>query len=560
MFKFFPAALFFLLANFAAPARAEMPALLFTAIPYQDEATLAQRFGRLATYLQDKLGIQVIYVPARSYPRAVKAFVENDVQLAYFGGYTGLQARQAAPGSEAIVQTVRDANFKSYIIANVSAGISPSGNFPFEIQGKTFTFGAPDSTSGFLMPEYFIRQRFGKGPREVFSRVGFSGDHASTLKLVQSGDAAVGALDFAVYESKKKAGEVDESKVKVIWESPTFPDYQFSIRGDVDETFGTGFKERVRQAFLDLNDKEVLRFFNDSKFIPANNNQYKPVEDVARLAEETVRSAAALRIIAVARPPLTNAQDKDGGVALKILTGAFRALGVPVSLQWAYSERPLLDSLANKTADVGLFWQTPDCIRPKSAMEAELCDDGILTDPLMQTAIAVITPSAMPLDPNGPDAARTRILCAPDSQTIPDEAVEAIPWIKAATDRTRRPKFKAASVKTLRPKSLIDCLAAVGRHDADALIALEPEARLALERLQLSQFFKVSQYGVTSGLHAVVSNDNPRQTQLLQTVNEALAKFKSSGAYSAVTAAPPTKLTGASAKQPQRVSGPSRAR
>ena len=562
MLKFFLAALFFVLSSFVAPARAETPTLLFTAIPYQDEATLSQRFGRLAAYLQDKLGIQVAYVPARSYPRAVKAFVENDVQLAYFGGYTGVQARQAVPGSEAIAQTVRDARFKSYFIANVSAGVSPSGNLPPQVRGKTFTFGAPDSTSGFLMPEYFIRQQFGKGPKEVFSQVGFSGGHAATLKLVQSGDVAVGVMDFAVYEAQKKAGEVDESKVKVVWESPVFPDYQFSIRGDVDETFGNGFKGKVKQALLDLDDKEILRFFNDSKLIPANNEQYKPVEDVMRLAEETARSTAATRIVAVARPPLTNAQEKDGGVALKILTGALKAAGVPVSLQWAYSERALLDNLTSKTADVGLFWHTPNCVRPKSVMEAELCDDDALTDPLMQAVIAVVTRPDMPLDPGGPNAAaQTPTLCVPESQTIPDEAVAAIPWIKAASVKTSGPKTKAASVKTLRPKTPVDCLAAVGRHEADALIAVEPEARLTLEKLKLSQFFRISQVpGITSGVHAVVSNDNPRQTQFLQTINEALAKFKSSGAYAAMMAPPPTKLTGASVKQPSQASGPSRAR
>jgi phosphonate transport system substrate-binding protein len=297
MLKCFSTALFVILSNFVtpacltpafvAPAHAETPTLMFTAMPDQDEATLSQRFGRLATYLQGKLGIQVKYVPARSYYRAVKAFIENDVQFAWLGGYTGLQARRAVPGSEAIVQTTLDASFKSYFIANASTGLSPSGTLPFQIRGKTFTFGAPDSTAGRLMPEYFIRQRFGMAPKEVFSRFGFSGDHVATLKLVQSGECDVGAIDFMVYEARKKAGEVDESKVKVIWESPVFPNNQFSIRGDVDETFGKGFKDKVKHALLDLNDKEILKFFDGSKFIPASNEQYKPIEEVARLAKLT---------------------------------------------------------------------------------------------------------------------------------------------------------------------------------------------------------------------------------------------------------------------------------
>jgi ABC-type amino acid transport substrate-binding protein len=223
-----------------------------------------------------------------------------------------------------------------------------------------------------------------------------------------------------------------------------------------------------------------------------------------------------------------------------------------VSLRWAYSERALLDGLvAGKTADVGLFWQTPHCIRPQSAMEAELCDDAALTDPLMQAVIAVITRPDMPLDPNEPDAAQTRTVCVPESQTIPDEAVAAIPWIKDASIKTLPQKTKAASIKTLRPKALVDCLAAVGRNEADALIALEPEARFTIEKLKLSQFFRISLApSIKSGLHAVVSNDNLRQTQLLQTINEALAKFRSSEAHSAVTASPLTELTGASVKRP----------
>jgi phosphonate transport system substrate-binding protein len=287
MLKVIPAALYLAVAGFAVAPHAEAQTLMFTAQPDQDEATLAKRFGLLAGYLQSKLGVKVQYVPARSYRGAVKAFTQNDVQLAWLGGYTGLQARQSVPGSEAIVQTVQDASFKSYFIANVSAGINRSPDFPLQARGKTFTFGAPDSTSGRIMPEYFIRKRFGAGPKEVFSRVGFSGDHAATLKLVQSGECDIGAIDFIVYEAKKKAGEVDESKVKIIWESPGYPNNQFSIRGDVDKTFGNGFGVKIKQAILALDDPEILAFFGGSQFIPADNAQYRPIEEVVGLAKLT---------------------------------------------------------------------------------------------------------------------------------------------------------------------------------------------------------------------------------------------------------------------------------
>jgi len=265
-----------------AHAIAQSPTFVFTAIPDQDETRLVERFSRFAKYLEAKLSVPVKYVPVKTYPAAVTAFINNDVQLAWFGGFTGVQARHAVPGSEAIAQGAEDVNFKSYFIASRETGLKLSKDFPAGIQGRTFLFGSRSSTSGRVMPEYFIRQHFpGKTPDEIFSRVGFSGDHSRTLQLVQSGAYQVGVLDYTVYEVEKKAGRVDESRVLVIWESPTFPDYQFTIRGDVDKQFGTGFKDRVRQAIVSLDDPEILGYFARSKFIPASNGQYAPIEQVA---------------------------------------------------------------------------------------------------------------------------------------------------------------------------------------------------------------------------------------------------------------------------------------
>jgi phosphonate transport system substrate-binding protein len=271
------------LAILVAPVSAQdKPTFVFTAIPDQDETRLIERFSRFAKYLEGKLDVAVKYVPVKSYPAAVTAFINGDVQMAWFGGFTGVQARRSVPGSEAIAQGTEDVAFKSYVVANAATGLKPSKEFPKEIAGKTFTFGSRASTSGRVMPEYFFRQHFGnKGPEEIFSRVGFSGDHSKTLQLVQSGAYEVGVLDYTVYEVEKKAGKVDETKVSVIWETPTYPDYQFTVRGDVDTRFGAGFKDKLKAAILAADDKEILGFFARSKFIPASNADYKPIEEVA---------------------------------------------------------------------------------------------------------------------------------------------------------------------------------------------------------------------------------------------------------------------------------------
>jgi phosphonate transport system substrate-binding protein len=215
-----------------AAAAQDRPALVFTAIPDQDETRLVERFSKVAEYLQSKLGVPVKYLPVKNYPATVAAFTANQVQLGWFGGFTGVQARRQVPGSEAIAQGAEDLAFKSFIIANAKTGLTRSPEFPRSIARKSFTFGSRASTSGRLMPEYFIRKEFGgRSPEEVFSRVGFSGDHSRTIQLVQSGAFEAGVLDYTVWTLDEQAGKVDHAQVRVIWETPTYPDYQWTVRG-----------------------------------------------------------------------------------------------------------------------------------------------------------------------------------------------------------------------------------------------------------------------------------------------------------------------------------------
>ena len=253
----------------------------FTAIPDQDESRLTERFGRIADYLSKQVGAEVKYIPVKSYPAAVAAFRNNQVQLAWFGGLTCVQARNRVPGSEAIAQGAEDTVFKTYFIAHSSTGLKNSAEFPAAIAGKSFTFGSKGSTSGRLMPEFFVREHFKKAPDAIFSRVGFSGDHSRTMTLVESGAYDIGVLNYTVWDDAVKQGTVDTSKVSVIWTSPTYPDYQWTIRGDVDAAWGKGFKQKVQQALLDMKDPQLLQAFPRTGFVPAQNSDYAPIEKTA---------------------------------------------------------------------------------------------------------------------------------------------------------------------------------------------------------------------------------------------------------------------------------------
>jgi len=258
------------------------PTFVFTAIPDQDETGLQQRFQIVADYLRQQLAVDVKYVPVKSYAAAVTAFRNNQVQLAWFGGLSGVRARARVPGSDALAQGVEDQAFRTYFIAHRSTGLEPSERFPAQIRDKTFTFGAKGSTSGRLMPEYYIREHFKALPGEVFSRVGFSGNHSRTIALVESGAYQVGAVNFQVWDEAVASGQVDTESVRRIWATPPYPDYQWTIRGDVDQRFGPDFKARVALALLAMDDPAVLQSFPRTGFVPASNNDYEAIRQVGK--------------------------------------------------------------------------------------------------------------------------------------------------------------------------------------------------------------------------------------------------------------------------------------
>ena len=281
--KTFLVALFLLLVFFSPAALSNPPkTLVFSAIPDQDESRLKQRFGDMAVYLSKQLGIPVKYVPVKSYAAVVTAFRNDQIQLAWFGGLSGVQARLRVPGSQAIAQGIEDTKFHTYIIANHSTGLKASDDFPKDIAGKTFTFGSKGSTSGRLMPQFFIQEALQQKVDKVFRRVGFSGNHSKTISLVQTGAYEVGAVNFKVWDKELKDGKIDLEKVSVIWKTPAYPDYQWTIRGDVDSVWGEGFTDKVQAALLDLKDPELLERFPRSGFIAAKNSDYQPILDTAK--------------------------------------------------------------------------------------------------------------------------------------------------------------------------------------------------------------------------------------------------------------------------------------
>lgn len=257
--------------------------LRFSAIPDQDTTAQSERYAPAAKWLAEKLDIKVEFVPSSDYAASVDKFETGDIQLAWFGGVTGVQARNAAAGSRAIIAGAKDLQFKSYFIANADTGLSKTDSFPKEINSLSFTFGSAGSTSGCIMPAYFILQNSGKGPLEFFSqKVGFSGAHDKTAQQVQDGVYQTGALNFSTYDRLVAENKIDPEKCRIIWETPSYADYNFTAHGDLDKTFGEGFTDKLQKALLECKDPAVLKAFDRNEFVKVNNATFQGIADVVK--------------------------------------------------------------------------------------------------------------------------------------------------------------------------------------------------------------------------------------------------------------------------------------
>jgi phosphonate transport system substrate-binding protein len=259
-------------------------ALKFSAIPDQDNKHL-EKFNSIASYLSKELGVPVEYVMSANYAASVNAFRNGDIQLAWFGGLTGVQAREFVPGAKAIAQGDIDPAFISYVIAHKDAGLEPARGFPKTIGELNFTFGEPQSTSGRLMPQYYFEKEAGMPATQFFKRgINFSKDHDATCKLVQAGTFQAGVVNSSVYDKRVKGGETDPNIVKVIWKTPPFADYNWTAHPDLEKTYGAGFTDKLQKALIDMTTKapQLLEVFPRKAMIPAKNEDYEEIKAVAQ--------------------------------------------------------------------------------------------------------------------------------------------------------------------------------------------------------------------------------------------------------------------------------------
>ena len=268
-------------ATDANPSSAE---IWWTAIPDKDKDALQQKFDPVSAYLTEKVGITFKYKPVAKYDAAVTQFANGDVMLAWFGGLSGVQARDEVPGSRAIAQGAADPKFKSYFIAHKSTGLEKSDAFPMGIADLPFAFGSKGSTSGRLMPEFFLREATKKSPDDFFKMpFVFSGAHDKTARWVAEGNKVkVGALNYITYDNMVAAGDIDPETCRIIWVTPEYADYNISAHPDLDKIHGAGTIDKIQKALIEMKDPKLLAAFERKQLIEAKNEEFDGILEVAK--------------------------------------------------------------------------------------------------------------------------------------------------------------------------------------------------------------------------------------------------------------------------------------
>jgi phosphonate transport system substrate-binding protein len=254
--------------------------LRVTAIPDESPTELARKAAPLVKYLESKLATKVEFTPVTDYAAAVETLINRKVDLAWFGGFTFVQASARSGGKIIpIVQREEDERFKSVFIT-ADPAIKTLG----DLKGKDVSFGAQSSTSGHLMPRSFLLQS-GIDPEKDFKRVAYSGAHDATVAAVAAGKVQAGAVNISVWERLVSEKKVDTDKVHVFYTTPAYYDYNWSVHADMP----AALRAKLTQAFLALDrntpeGKEVLELQRATRFVPTKAENYKGIEAAAKSA------------------------------------------------------------------------------------------------------------------------------------------------------------------------------------------------------------------------------------------------------------------------------------
>jgi len=253
-------------------------------IPNENPEEVEAQYQPLEDYLKKELGREVELSVPTTYNAVVEAMVSGELDLAYFGGLTYVQARQRAdvhPLFTEVNPRTRTTKYRSVIIVPADSDIENVE----DLEGKDFAFGSVSSTSGSLYPSIMLADA-GLDYRTDLGEVVYTGGHDTTAQAVANGRVAAGGLEDRILYGLQEDGIIEKGKVRVIEESDPIEGYPWVVRNalsDKDE-------QALTDAFLGIEDPKLLDLLRAEDYQKVQAGDYDYVEEQARkldlIAEE----------------------------------------------------------------------------------------------------------------------------------------------------------------------------------------------------------------------------------------------------------------------------------
>ena len=228
---------------------------------------LKNKYTPLIEYLREETGIPTELVIPASYEDLLTRFHDHDIDLAFFGGYTYVIAHER---DHAVPLALRDIDLQFTSLFLVRAD-NPATSLE-DLRGKTFTFGSDLSTSGHLLPRYFLLEQ-GIKPEKFFGKVLYSGAHDRTAYWIRDGKVDCGVANSSIIRKMLADGKLGKNDVRILWETPPYSDYVWAIQENIDPA--------LRQQILEAMD--VHR-----KFLPALDKDFNMAREAIKLVDHKI--------------------------------------------------------------------------------------------------------------------------------------------------------------------------------------------------------------------------------------------------------------------------------
>lgn len=261
----------------AEPVPAEsLTQLRVGVLPGDTPKSLRERHEPLVEYLSQELNLAAELIVPDDYASLVDLFRNGELDLAFFGGLTFVQASRQA-GAVPLVMGDSDTRFTSYFLVHGSN----AGRTLESFRGASFSFGPESSTSGHLMPRFFLREKE-MDPEVFFGDVRYAGSHDTTAYWVRDGKVDLGVAGADIIDTMLRDGRLQEGDVHILWQSPPYSNYVWAVQSDL----GAEWQIKIRDAFLQLSPEvdehsKILSLQNAGGFLPAGQQDFARLENIA---------------------------------------------------------------------------------------------------------------------------------------------------------------------------------------------------------------------------------------------------------------------------------------